>query len=155
MHRLERNITIDIDPIILWDFIATPRNLDCITPPDLKFRILTDLPDVMYNGLQIRYELSIPIFGRRQWLTEISEIKPGESFVDMQIEGPYRHWRHFHQLLPVGNNACCMIDRIDYEIPFNLFGSIAHQLIVKKQLKRIFDFRERAIRKIFEQKECN
>ena len=150
MYRLERNITLDIDPIVLWDFIATPRNLDQITPPELKFRILSNVPDVMYDGLQITYEITIPLFGRRRWLTHISEIVPGESFVDMQIEGPYKHWRHFHQLLPVGNNASCMIDRIDYDLPFGLFGSAAHALIVKQQLDWIFDFREKALRKIFD-----
>jgi ligand-binding SRPBCC domain-containing protein len=149
MYRLERNIIIDIDPIVLWDFIATPRNLDQITPPELKFKILSNVPDVMYDGLQIRYEITIPLFGRRQWLTEISEIVTGESFVDMQVKGPYTHWRHFHQLLPTGNNASCMIDRIDYELPFGLVGNITHSLLVKNQLEAIFDYREQALRRIF------
>ena len=149
MHRLERNISLDIDPVTLWEFIATPRNLDQITPPELKFKIITDTPDTMYNGLQIRYEITIPFFGRREWLTEISEITPGESFVDLQLKGPYRHWRHFHQLLPYGRNASRMIDRIDYALPFGLLGDITHNLIVKKQLEQIFDYREKALRSIF------
>ncbi len=149
MYHLERNMTLDIDPIVLWDFIATPRNLDRITPPELKFRILSDVPEVMYNGLQIRYEITIPFFGRRQWLTEISELIPGESFVDRQMTGPYRYWRHFHQLLPAGDNASCMIDKIDYELPFGLIGDVTHSLFVKKQLTAIFTYREKALRKIF------
>ena len=149
MYHLERNITLDIDPIVLWDFIATPRNLDQITPPDLKFRIVSDVPDQMYNGLQITYEITIPLFGRQRWLTEISDIVAGQSFIDMQIEGPYKHWRHFHQLLPVGNNASCMIDKIEYELPFGLIGGVAHALIVKNQLDEIFDYREEVLRKIF------
>jgi ligand-binding SRPBCC domain-containing protein len=150
MYRLERNITLDIDPIVLWDFIATPRNLDQITPPELRFKILSNVPDEMYNGLQISYEISIPLFGRTHWLSEISEIVPGESFVDMQIEGPYQHWRHFHQLLPVGNNASCMIDQIDYELPCGPIGGIANSLIVQSQLNTIFDYREKILRKIFQ-----
>ena len=149
MYHLERHVVIDIDPILLWDFIATPRNLNLITPPDLKFKILSEVPDVMYNGLQIRYEITIPLFGRRQWLTEISEVVPGESFVDMQIEGPYRHWRHFHHLLPTGNNASCMIDKIDYELPFGVIGDVTHSLFVKKQLNDIFNYREKALCDIF------
>jgi len=149
MYHLERNMTLDIAPIDLWNFMATPRNLDRITPPELKFRILSDVPDEMYNGLQIRYEITIPFFGRRQWLTEISELIPGESFVDRQLAGPYRYWRHFHQLLPVDNNASCMIDKIDYELPFGLIGEVTHSLIVKRQLAAIFAYREKALRKIF------
>ena len=149
MYRLERNLTLDIDPIVLWDFIASPRNLDQITPPELQFRILSNVPDEMYNGLQITYEISIPVFGKKRWLSEISEIVPGESFVDMQIEGPYRHWRHFHQLQQVGNNASCMVDRIDYELPMGFIGNITHNLVVKDQLTRIFDYREKMLRQIF------
>ena len=150
MYRLERTFNIDVDPIVLWDFIATPRNLDRIIPPELKFRILSHIPETMYDGLQIRYEITIPLFGRRRWLTAISDVVPGESFVDMQIEGPYAHWRHFHLLEPVGNNASCMVDQIDYQLPFGFVGNAAHTLIVKKQLDWIFSYREKALRNICE-----
>lgn len=149
MYKLERTIPINIDPIILWDFIATPRNLDQITPPELEFRILSNVPDVMYDGLLIEYEIKIPIFGRKRWLTEISDVVPGESFVDMQIKGPYRYWRHFHQLLPSGINASLMIDRIDYELPFGPLGTMTHNLVIRQQLESIFDYREKALQRIF------
>ena len=149
MYRLERNFPIDVDPLILWDFIATPRNLDQITPPDLEFKILSNVPETMYDGLLIEYEIKIPLFGRRRWLTEISEIKAGESFIDMQIKGPYRFWRHYHQLLPSGINASLMVDRIDYELPFGPLGAMAHSLVVENQLKAIFDYREKTLLQIF------
>ena len=149
MYQLERNFSIDVDPIILWDFIATPRNLDQITPPELEFKILSHVPEVMYDGLQIEYEIKVPLFGRKCWITEISEIVPGDSFIDTQLEGPYRYWRHFHQLLPSGINGSLMIDRIDYELPFGLLGAATHQLVVRHQLASIFDYRENTLRKIF------
>ncbi|PLX76422.1 MAG: hypothetical protein C0615_06795 [Desulfuromonas sp.] len=149
MYRLERQVDIAIDADTLWQFIATPRNLDQITPPELKFRIISDVPDQMYDGLLIRYQISIPLFGKREWLTEISDIVPGESFVDTQLEGPYKSWRHFHKLEPIGGDSSRMIDRIDYELPFGPVGALTHDLIVRRQLEEIFDYREKALREIF------
>jgi len=150
MYQLERNIPVNIDPIILWDFIATPHNLEQITPPELEFKILSNVPDVMYDGLLIEYEIKIPIFGRKRWLTEISEVVPGESFVDMQIEGPYSYWRHYHQLLPSGINASLLVDRIDYELPFGTIGAMTHSFIVRRQLESIFDYREKVLKNLFQ-----
>jgi len=149
MYRLERQVDIAIDADTLWQFIATPRNLDQITPPELKFRIISDVPDQMYDGLLIRYQISIPLFGKREWLTEISDIVPGESFVDTQLEGPYKSWRHFHKLEPIGGDSSRMIDWIDYELPFGPVGALTHDLIVRRQLEEIFDYREKALREIF------
>ena len=61
MHALEKKITLNAAPEEVWAFLATPLNLDELTPPDLEFRILSDLPDKMYNGLMITYEIRIPL----------------------------------------------------------------------------------------------
>ncbi|MDF1581567.1 MAG: hypothetical protein P1P74_12455 [Desulfuromonadales bacterium] len=49
MHILEREITLNTDPDTLWEFFSTPVNLNELTPPDLHFRSLSEVPDIMYN----------------------------------------------------------------------------------------------------------
>jgi ligand-binding SRPBCC domain-containing protein len=63
MHHLEKEITLNVSEEKVWEFLATPLNLNELTPPDLDFRILSELPDKMYNGLMIQYEIRIPLFG--------------------------------------------------------------------------------------------
>ena len=111
MLFLEREIILDVTQEKLWEFLATPAHLNELTPPQLNFQILSELPEQMYNGLTILYSIRIPLFGRRRWLTEIKHIRAGEYFVDEQRLGPYRFWYHQNLLEPVGKNRTRMIDR--------------------------------------------
>ena len=77
MHFLERSMILNATPDQLWRFLATPVNLNELTPPHLQVKILSDLPDEMFNGLTILYAIQIPLFGTRRWLTEIKHIRAG------------------------------------------------------------------------------
>jgi ligand-binding SRPBCC domain-containing protein len=81
----------------------------------------------------------------------IESFDPPTSFVDVQVRGPYRSWRHEHTFEEHGNRTL-MRDRVQYELPFGILGSVAHRLIVARQLRRIFDYRARRIRKLFAKK---
>ena len=150
MHFLERSITLNATPDQLWSFLATPANLNELTPPQLQFRILSDLPDQMYNGLTILYAIKIPLLGTRRWLTEIKHIRTGEYFVDEQRFGPYRYWYHEHRLEPIGNSRTRMIDRVSYRLPFGVIGLLVHKVWVKKTLVQIFDYRAKRLTELFD-----
>jgi ligand-binding SRPBCC domain-containing protein len=100
MPQLFHQQFIPADRAAVWTFFATPRNLDELTPPDLRFRILGDVPARMYAGQLIEYRLS-PLPGVwLRWLTEIRHLREGEYFVDEQRIGPYRLWYHEHHFEP-------------------------------------------------------
>lgn len=149
MHHLERHIILDTDQPTLWDYIATPLNLDELTPPDLQFTILSEVPTTMYEGLQIEYEIVLPLLGRQKWQTVICEIIEGISFVDVQLRGPYRSWFHRHTIGPVEAGGSFMLDELDYTLPFGVAGALAHELWVKNQLERIFSYREQKLTERF------
>lgn len=149
MHVLEREVTIDQPCETLWEFIATPNNLNLLTPPELDFKILSDLPERMYHGLIILYEIRIPLFGRKRWLTEIKHIREGVSFVDEQRIGPYRLWYHYHQLEPLGAAQTRMLDRVHYRLPLEPLSSPVHELKVKPMLADIFSYREQKLKELF------
>jgi ligand-binding SRPBCC domain-containing protein len=149
MHFLERDTVLNVSPERLWDFLATPSNLNELTPADLHFQVLSELPDQMYNGLTILYSIRVPLFGTRRWLTEIKHIRVGEYFVDEQRIGPYRFWYHQHILEPVGENRTRMIDRVSYQLPFGPLGLLVHEVWVKKMLDRIFNYRAARLARLF------
>ena len=140
MHILEREIILNTDPETLWEFLSTPVNLNDLTPPELHFKILSEVPDKMYNGLTILYEIQIPFFGKRRWLTEIKHIEAGHFFVDEQRAGPYKIWYHQHQI-EAFDKKTRMIDRVCYQLPFGVLGLLVHRLWVKNMLETIFSYR--------------
>jgi len=149
MHFLEREILLDQTLENVWQFMSTPANLNELTPPELNFQIISNLPEEMYNGMIIEYRIRIPWFGNWRWLTEIKHIREEKYFVDEQRIGPYRLWYHEHRIEAVGNNQTRMIDRVSYKLPFGLLGELVHRLWVKKMLKGIFNYRAKRLAELF------
>lgn len=142
LHRLERSQLLPRPLEDVFAFYSDATNLEAITPPFLRFRILTPGPIVMRRGTRIDYALAlhgIPV----RWRTHIARWEPDACFVDEQEEGPYAAWRHSHWFERRGG-ATLMRDLVEYREPFGPLGRIAHALFVPRMLDRIFDFRRDA-----------
>lgn len=142
MYTMHREIEVVAPLEKVWDFISHPQNLDRITPDDMAFRIVSDVPEQMFNGLLVEYRVKIPIVGWQKWVSELKHIQPGSYFVDEQKIGPYRFWYHEHRIEPDGDKVR-IIDHVSYEVPFGLLGRMAHPLFIRPTLERIFRHRER------------
>jgi ligand-binding SRPBCC domain-containing protein len=146
-HRLERTQFVPAPRVQVFEFFSAAQNLERLTPPFVKFRILTPRPIAMKRGQFIEYEIGlggIPM----NWLTEIQLWQPNERFVDIQLRGPYRYWHHLHEFRDVPGGTE-MRDVVDYELPLGPLGSMAHALVVKRLLDRIFTYRFEAIASTF------
>lgn len=129
----------------LFPFFADAANLQVITPPELHFQLLTPQPIVMAEGTLIRYRLrllGVPF----DWLTRIRVWNPPQEFVDEQVEGPYRTWIHKHLFVETSEGTR-MHDAVTYSLPFYPVGELAAPL-VHLQVRRIFAFRARALRRV-------
>jgi ligand-binding SRPBCC domain-containing protein len=125
----------------VFPFFADAANLERITPPELRFRIITPRVE-MREGALIRYSLGL--FGVQfQWLTRIALWDPPHEFVDEQLQGPYTKWVHRHRFTAVGNTTL-IDDEVDYSLPLHPAGEIASPL-VRAQIRRIFAFRAKTI----------
>lgn len=154
IHTLHQDQIIDTDLATAWQFISAPKNLDTITPEDLSFEIVTEVPQKMYNGLLIEYRVGIPLLGKQTWLTEIKHIREQHSFVDEQRVGPYQVWYHYHEITEVFGGIR-FVDRVNYVLPFGPLGAIAHGLYVRRKLAHIFNFREQALNTHFSKSRAN
>lgn len=123
-----------------WEFLSNPANLEKITPPDMKFKILSTLEGKMYAGQIINYIVQPFPMVRLRWTTEISQVEQGSYFVDEQRFGPYAFWHHKHFIRPV-DGGVEMMDVVDYALPFGPLGRLVHWLFVRQKLQNIFDFR--------------
>ena len=146
VHLLEREQHLPAPPEEVFAFFADALNLETITPPWLRFRVVTPAPIEMRPGALIEYRLvlhRLPI----RWLTRIEEWRPGRGFVDAQVRGPYRLWHHTHTFT-ARDGGTLVGDRVRYALPLQPLGALA-QPFVRRDLERIFDFRHEAIARCF------
>jgi ligand-binding SRPBCC domain-containing protein len=149
VHTLEREQIIHASLATAWEFFSNPRNLAKITPNSLGFRILSELPPKMYPGMMIRYRVS-PLLGiPMTWVTEITHVDESRYFVDEQRVGPYQMWHHEHHFRDLGGGQIAILDRVTYRLPFGWLSEPAHALIVRPQLRGIFDYRAKVVSEMF------
>jgi len=149
IKALETTCIIPAAMNTVWEFFSNPKNLNAITPPELKFEILSDLDGKkMYSGMIIRYNIKPMLNIPMSWTTEITHCQDHHFFVDEQRFGPYAFWHHQHIFKSVPEGVE-MTDIVHYAVGWGILGKIASLLYVDKQLQHIFDFRNREIKKIF------
>ncbi len=139
-YLLEARTLVSRPPDLVFDFFGNAHNLELLTPPFLRFEILTPDPIILREGAIIDYRLrlrGIPV----RWRTEITAWEPPHRFVDIQARGPYRWWIHEHTFAARGA-ATEMTDRVSYGV---LGGDIIHRLFVAPDLRRIFEYRAQQI----------
>ena len=131
-----------------WGFLSNPKNLSCITPNYMKFKITDCDFKPVYQGQIIQYTvrplLNIPL----KWVTEITHVVNENYFVDEQRFGPYSLWHHKHFLREI-DGGIEMEDIIHYKIPLGFIGEFLNFLFIKNQLKEIFEYRKNKLIEIF------
>jgi len=152
VHTLQREQLLPGSPADVFAFFADAHNLEVITPPLLRFRVLSVEPIEMRAGTLIDYRLrvrGVPV----RWTTRIAVWDPPRRFVDEQLRGPYALWHHTHTFEDDGNGATLMRDVVRYAVGFGAFGVLASNLVVRRDLVAIFDYRAQRIVALLAQRE--
>lgn len=145
VHRFEQKQFFKEPLRAVFPFFADATNLERITPPFMKFEILTPRPIPMRAGQRIEYALKIRGIPVR-WISEITVWDPPNRFVDEQVKGPYRKWSHEHRFWEA-DGGTWMEDQIDYAV---LGGELIRKLLVEPDLRRIFEYRSQVLESLRE-----
>lgn len=142
-HTLLRTQIIPGQLDSVFKFFENPNNLALITPRWLNFRVDSSTDEVVKQGTRIRYTirwLGLPM----RWESLIAKYEKDSEFTDQMLRGPYKSWYHTHSFtqVPEGVRMC---DRVEYELPLGWLGSVAHALMVRRQLNAIFNYRTKRI----------
>jgi ligand-binding SRPBCC domain-containing protein len=132
-----------------WDFFSNPANLQAITPANMGFKVISKHHgDTMYAGQIIEYTvkpmLGIPLY----WMTEITQVKDKQYFIDEQRFGPYSLWHHQHHFKAI-EGGVEMTDIVHYKNPLGFMGRLANSIFVKNKLDTIFNYRYQKVEELF------
>ena len=129
----------------VFAFFSDALNLEEITPPWLRFRVVSKLPIMMRRGAEIEYGLKIrgvPV----RWRSRITVWDPPCRFVDEQVCGPYRMWIHEHRFVEDSGGTLCE-DNVRY-VPIG--GALINALFVARDIQKIFGYRAEQLRRILQ-----
>ncbi|HRD39477.1 MAG TPA: SRPBCC family protein [Bacteroidia bacterium] len=149
IYTLQQTQRIPAPIKTVWEFISSPYNLKLITPEYMGFEVLTkDLPKEMYPGMIIAYTVKPLMNIPMTWVTEITQVRDFEFFVDEQRIGPYKLWHHQHHIREV-EGGVLMTDIVNYKPPLGVLGDLSNSIIIRKKLDEIFLFRKKKVEQLF------
>ena len=148
IYRLHKKQKFPISIEKAWDFLSKPENLKIITPDYMSFDILSGADRPMFSGQIIQYIVT-PILGiKTKWVSEITQVKHQNYFVDEQLYGPYALWHHKHFIKAI-DGGVEMEDIIDYKLPLGWLGQLMQPFLVKPKLEEIFEYRQKKLTELF------
>ena len=151
IHTLHEEQWLPLPLDQVFTFFSRAENLELITPPWLKFKILSVDPSPVRSGTAIKYRLRLRGIIPLYWTTEITLWEPPHHFVDVQRSGPYKQWIHEHRFVEE-NGGTRIIDEVNYELPFGPLGDLVHALYVRRDVAHIFAYRKRVIEDLLAKK---
>ncbi len=144
MFTIESEIWLREPLEVVFPFFANAHNLGLLTPPWLRFEVLTPGEISIQPGARIDYRLrlrGLPI----RWQSEITVFEPPFRFVDEQRRGPYRRWVHHHEFAE-RDGSTLTSDRVAYSV---WGGALVNRLFVAPDLRRVFAYRRQKLKELF------
>jgi uncharacterized protein (TIGR01777 family) len=142
---MEQWIPRPIDEV--FAFFGDAQNLELLTPPHLRFKVLGSSTKSLQAGTLIDYKLQLHGIPFR-WQSLIGEWSPVTHFSDTQLRGPYKKWHHTHTFIEQ-NGGTLIRDHALYRLPFGVPGDTVAYFFVKKDLEKIFGYRFAKVRELF------
>jgi len=142
---LEQWVPRPIDEV--FNFFGDAQNLELLTPPHLRFKVLSSSTDPLQAGTLIDYRLQLHGIPFR-WQSLIGEWNPVTHFSDTQMRGPYKKWHHTHTFIEQ-DGGTLIRDHALYQLPFGVPGDTVAYFFVKKDLEKIFGYRIAKVRELF------
>ena len=131
----------------VFDWHARPGAFERLTPPWASVTQLEHTGGIKNGARRVLVVKLGPL--RRRWTLEHCDYVEGRQFADVQIEGPFRYWKHVHRMIPEGPDACLLEDDVEYALPAGPLSKFLSQWFLDDQLRRLFEYRHRVVAEDF------
>jgi ligand-binding SRPBCC domain-containing protein len=141
--RFVAESVIAAPPERVFAFHELPDALERLTPPWAGSRVIEHAPFVDVGARTVCDIRVAPFVWIRTALMHTACERPNR-FVDEQVRGPFRSWRHEHLIAPAENGAT-LTDVITFEPPFGWIGRLFAPLMLRR-LRKLFVYRHEVTR---------
>jgi ligand-binding SRPBCC domain-containing protein len=152
-YVLERRFWLRTRRSEVFSFFADPSNLERVSPRWARPGWV-EPPPALDAGAVLDFRAGPPGL-RSRWRVMIREFDPPYRFVAVQLWGPFSKWeeRHRFEEAPevhggAGPLGTWVEERATYLLPLGPVGRLAHAVVVRRLLVRLFDHREARLREM-------
>ncbi len=140
MQRFSKTSDLPAPASFVFDWHSRDGAFERLTPPWEPVRVV-DRQGSIRDGDRLTMEMGYPPASIR-WVAEHRDHRPQQySFCDVQVSGPFAHWQHTHTMEPNGDNACRLIDDIQYDLPLGALGNAVAGRFSRAKIARMFRYR--------------
>ena len=122
-----------------FDWHQREGAIDRLLPPWEKIKVLQRSPDINV-GRQVEFLTYMGPLPMR-WLAEHTICSPPDLFEDVQLQGPFKHWRHQHRFLDDSPEGSILEDHLEYGFPGGRLGRWLAAHAVEQKIERMFAYR--------------
>ena len=148
IYRYRRAQTVPANLSDVWDYFSHPGKVPEVLPKSQKHILKSKLPRFIYTGMLFSFKTKALFGFSRNWTSMVIYENEPNYFIDEQKFGPFKYWHHQHIFTDVYSGVE-IEDVIHYAMPFGFLGRIANKLFVAPRLRKIFDYRQKQISKLF------
>jgi len=124
----------------VWEFYTDVKHLEIITPKETDLKIINFTSQNIVQGQEIWCSGKIIAKRRTVWHSKITFLKSCE-YVDEMLAGPFKKWRHSHKFQNIDGKQTEVVDEIQFQLPYGIFGKLFEGYACK-QLHKIFEYRK-------------
>ncbi len=144
MTTFEHRSHVDASVREVFAWHRRPGAFERLAPPWENMRVVERGGGIVEGGRVVIELRKGPLALR--WLAVHTDYQEDRQFVDVQLHGPFSHWRHVHRFVP-DDGGCALEDHVEYRIPLGRPGDFLLGASVRRTLERAFHYRHERTRR--------
>jgi uncharacterized protein (TIGR01777 family) len=139
MLHFTQSSRLNVPPEEAFAWHARAGALQRLNPPWERVQILAQEALALGTGVTLGLQMG-PL--RLRWVARHTQFSPPHYFQDIQVQGPFRFWKHHHHL-ETTTEGSQLRDVVDYQIPFAPLSHPFAKPFIEQKLTRMFAYRHR------------
>lgn len=143
MSHIQISTIIPSPRAFAFDLLTAPEKLESLLADKIEVQLIQKAENLRRGA---EYQFMMTRFGMTQPVRlRVEDYLKGSRLTYRQTEGLFREWIHTLKFEDHGENQTLVTEFLEYKVPFGLFGYLADDLFLRRDLKRLLEGRlERA-----------